>query len=440
VTRRIRRFSLLIGVIGVLLTLFAYIGTTVPVLRKYAESNRRALSEITCANAACDASKFLTDWSSEGTDYLIDTQTRFLIAGPTPTAENPGRFTRLDYSDTDFIVRFRQPGSYETPNREVWRLYSRPVEVDGKKMELIIGYAQRTPLKMIDTPSSQLGTVDQKLNEEADKITDSFKSHQSPAFRVRTFLAADGFQIVDANSQQVILWGPWVPTFLGRNAQVPAEGRQLFVYDGDLYVLQTEVDGRLVASSLVWVGSLWFVVGYCVFAFLTAGLIANFVSHRFLRRYFALIGMQIPSVEQALKNGEGQSIEFKRGLSEDEARSGKAEDELLKSMAAFANTNDGAIFIGIDDIGQVKGLGLDFKQKDRLEQKIRQLVRSRIKPTPIFDVTFEDVQGLAITKISVPRGEAPAYLLGGVIYIRYGSSDVQAQPEDLNRLITEYAH
>jgi hypothetical protein len=40
----------------------------------------------------------------------------------------------------------------------------------------------------------------------------------------------------------------------------------------------------------------------------------------------------------------------------------------------------------------------------------------------------------------VAQGEAPAYLMGGVIYIRCGSSDVQAQPEDLNTLITEYAH
>jgi ATP-dependent DNA helicase RecG len=133
-------------------------------------------------------------------------------------------------------------------------------------------------------------------------------------------------------------------------------------------------------------------------------------------------------------------VEFKRGLSHDDTKTGNIEDELLKSIAAFANTNDGTIFIGIDDAGSVRGLELDFKQKDRLEQKIRELVRNRIKPTPAFEVTFEDVRGFAIAKIAVARGEAPAYMMGGVIYIRYGSSDVQAQPEDLSRLITEYAH
>ena len=97
------------------------------------------------------------------------------------------------------------------------------------------------------------------------------------------------------------------------------------------------------------------------------------------------------------------------------------------------------IFIGIDDAGHVIGLGLDLTQRDRLERKIRQLVRNRIRPTPPFGVSFEDVRGLLVTKITVARGEVPAYMMGGVIYVRYGSADVQAQPEDLRRLITEYA-
>jgi predicted HTH transcriptional regulator len=80
---------------------------------------------------------------------------------------------------------------------------------------------------------------------------------------------------------------------------------------------------------------------------------------------------------------------------------------LLKFIAALANSNDGAIFIGIDDAGRVRGRTLDFTQKDRFERKIRQLVRNRIKPTPLFEVTFEDVRGFAIAKIAVARGEAP---------------------------------
>jgi len=83
-------------------------------------------------------------------------------------------------------------------------------------------------------------------------------------------------------------------------------------------------------------------------------------------------------------SGEGQNVEFKRGISDDANRTGPVEDELLKSVAAFANTNDGVILIGIDDAGHVKGLALDFKQRDKLEQKIHQLIRPAIDQLLLF--------------------------------------------------------
>ena len=134
-----------------------------------------------------------------------------------------------------------------------------------------------------------------------------------------------------------------------------------------------------------------------------------------------------------------QSVEFKRRLSDDPSRTRIAEEELLKSIAAFANTNDGVIVIGVDDSGRVVGLQFDFKQRDRFEQKVRQLARSHIRPIPAVQVGFENAQGLEVARVTVPRGEEPAYLIGGVIYVRNGSSDVQAQPEGLKRLITEHA-
>ncbi len=147
----------------------------------------------------------------------------------------------------------------------------------------------------------------------------------------------------------------------------------------------------------------------------------------------------MPTVEEALRTGEGQRVEFKRGLSDVETKTGSVKTELLKSIAAFVNTNDGVILIGVDDAGHVKGLDLEFKQKDRLERKIHQLARTRIKPTPPVQVVFEEIRGMIIAKISVARGEAALYMTDGVVYLRQGSADVQAQPDDLTRLVTEFA-
>lgn len=46
---------------------------------------------------------------------------------------------------------------------------------------------------------------------------------------------------------------------------------------------------------------------------------------------------------------------------------------------------------------------------------------------------------LEVACVTVARWEALAYLLGGVIYRRSGSSDIQAQPEDLEDLVAQYA-
>ena len=132
-----------------------------------------------------------------------------------------------------------------------------------------------------------------------------------------------------------------------------------------------------MATSFVQIGNLWWIACWCAAGFVCTSAITNFLSKRFLRNYFALTGVRVPSVEESLRSGEGQNVEFKRGLSDNESRSGGVEEELLKSITAFANTTDGVIFIGVDDAGHVKGLGLDFKQKDRLERKVRQLIRTR---------------------------------------------------------------
>ena len=36
-------------------------------------------------------------------------------------------------------------------------------------------------------------------------------------------------------------------------------------------------------------------------------------------------------------------------------------------------------------------------------------------------------------------GEAPPYMIGGTICVRDGSSDLQAQPEDVVRLVSQQA-
>ncbi len=421
---------------------FLSIASVYPSLRHWQEVNRYTLAVIKCADTTCDTSKFTTDWQVGQSDYVVDTRTGYLLNVPEPSTSGiPEHFEPLDYSDISFIAKFREPSTYDAPDGEVWRLYSQQVSVDGRKFEIIVGYAEKAPWKMVDLPHSVIPTVDATLKREAGKIATALAGSKS-GFQGRRKVPsanADGFEVVDAGTQQVLSWGPWLPIFLPKRISLPTSGHQFYVEEDELYVAQTDTDGRLLALSLVPVANLRWLGAIVAFAFLSTSLISAALSLRFLRTYFALMGVRVPRLEEALRSGEGQSIEFKRGLSRDEQKTGGVEEELLKSVAAFANTNDGVIFIGVDDSGHVKGLKLDYMQRDRLEQKIRQLVRNRIRPAPAIQVGFEDLRGLIVVGVTVPRGEAPAHMMGGVVYVRDGSSDIQAQPEDLLRLFTEYA-
>jgi hypothetical protein len=261
----------------------------------------------------------------------------------------------------------------------------------------------------------------------------------TPGARNNPSANTDGFEIVDARTQRVLNWGPWLPVFLPKGIALPRPGRQFYTEHSDLYVVETDTDGRLLATSIVHIGHLWWLSLGVVIAFAGTSLAARALSRRFLRSYFAMMGLEVPTLTDALKCGEGQAVEFKRGFAVDEARDSNHTNQVLRSIAAFANTNNGVIFIGVDDGGRVTGLDLSPKERDRLEQKIRQLVRGHIKPAPPIQVIFEDLRGTSVAKIVVSREEATAYLLGGVIYVRDGSTDVQAQPEDLKRLIREYS-
>lgn len=430
-------FSLVMGFAAGVLTLTVYIALASRSIGRWKETNLRTLEEVNCEGATCDTKKFIADVESDGANYVLDMQTRYFIAFPSPTTEEPGRFPPLDHFKTSFIVRFRQPMSYKTPDGEVWRLYSQQASVDNETVEIIVGSRLKGP-SVIETPNSQIAIVDASLRRDIGQIASSLRG-QKTSKAGRSVLTSDGFAVVEANSGRVERRDAWLPEFLPETTEIPAPGWKPFAYDGDLYVLQTNVKGNVLAASVIQIGGLWWIGGSFVIAFLLAVVGTHMLGRTFLRMYFATSTMRVPTLDEALRTGEGQSIEFKRGLSEAETRSGNAEQEILKSIAAFANSNDGVIFVGVDDAGHVKGLGLDYSAKDRMERKIRQLVRSTIRPTPPLQLTFEDHRGLVILRIVVARGEEPVYLLNGAIYVRYGSSDVQAQPEDLRRLVSEYA-
>src|SRR5207302_77422 len=112
------------------------------------------------------------------------------------------------------------------------------------------------------------------------------------------------------------------------------------------------------------------------------------------------------SVDEALRTGESQTVEFKEGI--DAPHKSR---EIARVMAAFANTNSGNIFIGIKD-NPVEVVGVQLatpKDLDELQKRIREIAVQMVRPPIRVRVDCFDHQGKKVVRVFVPRGTAPVY-------------------------------
>ncbi|MZQ99017.1 MAG: AAA family ATPase [Acidaminobacter sp.] len=128
---------------------------------------------------------------------------------------------------------------------------------------------------------------------------------------------------------------------------------------------------------------------------------------------------------------ESKTIELKREYTED----------IRKSVTAFANTDGGKIYIGIQDNGSVVGI----TQKDDLMTRVSNMIRDSIRPdvTLFTDISIEQFDRKNVLVIHVQRGTARPYYLHGKgirpegVYIRQGASSVPATEAAILNMIKE---
>jgi hypothetical protein len=343
----------------------------------------------------------------------------------------------LQRSDPAFINRFLMPASVSTPGGESWRLSSAMKQVGKRRVVVMVGYAEKASWKMDVPASSRL--IDANLREQLAKIQDSLREEggkvELPSSAQRK--VTDGYEVVDLGTDKILSGGYWLPVYLPPHNPVPREGPSFYRDRMNLYVVRTDSNERLLAVATQSIGDVPSITALFGLLFAFTGAVAYIAARTFLRKYFLFSQARSHTVQEALRLGEGESIEFKRSISFDSAGS---VGQILQTVAAFANSGDGTIFIGIEDEGQIKGISAASpKERDQLSQRIYQLVRQRIKPTPSIRVDFADVRGYTVCTLFVPLGEEPLHFLDGVIYLRYGSADIKAQPEMVKRLLAAHA-
>ncbi len=125
---------------------------------------------------------------------------------------------------------------------------------------------------------------------------------------------------------------------------------------------------------------------------------------------------------------ESERIEYKSQMIED----------LYREVIAFANSNGGVIYIGIDDHGNLTGID----NVDETYTRITNGIRDAIAPDVTMFVRYI-LQDNKVIQIEVGEGSYKPYYLKSKgmkpngVYVRHGASSVQASPDQIRKMIKE---
>jgi len=135
--------------------------------------------------------------------------------------------------------------------------------------------------------------------------------------------------------------------------------------------------------------------------------------------------MTTDEILELIKNGENQKVEFKE--------EGIKSNKLAKEIVAFANTNDGIILAGVDDVGDIKGL----TSTKKFEERIRNIAANNCNPSIHFKSEEYTINGKKILAIFVPRGWHKRYQCNdGKFFVRRGSTSRPGDPTEVDEIKT----
>jgi ATP-dependent DNA helicase RecG len=126
-------------------------------------------------------------------------------------------------------------------------------------------------------------------------------------------------------------------------------------------------------------------------------------------------------LEIQIPKAESQYIEFKT--------EGVQAADLVEEIVAFANSEGGEIWLGMDDEGNIAGLSRSY------EEDMMNLCRTACIPPLQPGYEEFEIDGRRVAKITIPRGrDKPYYTSRNRYYIRVGTTKRIASREELLRL------
>ncbi|MEA3327486.1 MAG: DUF262 domain-containing protein [Chloroflexota bacterium] len=149
------------------------------------------------------------------------------------------------------------------------------------------------------------------------------------------------------------------------------------------------------------------------------------------------------SIEEIITLGESISLEFKSSLQWDVRENQinkKLRHSVLKTIAAFLNSEGGTLVIGVEDNGNVFGLEGDYKTTNNSKDKYLNLINTLIGDyigldiSPYINMRIENIQGNDVCVVKVDKSHKPVFMKTEgqqkQLFIRRGTTTHALDPEE----------
>ncbi len=125
-------------------------------------------------------------------------------------------------------------------------------------------------------------------------------------------------------------------------------------------------------------------------------------------------------IEELISKGESETLEFKE----------RFDNETIETVSAFANTNGGAILIGVSDRGEIKGVKLGRESLRSWINKISQLT----EPTIIPGIESYSLNDKTVVAINVKESPLKPVACKGICFLRVKNSNKKLTPKEISEL------
>lgn len=154
-------------------------------------------------------------------------------------------------------------------------------------------------------------------------------------------------------------------------------------------------------------------------------------------------------VRELINKGEGKNIEFKKSMRWDYHQNKLNKDlehEVIKTIAAFANTNSGHLLIGVSDNRDIVGLKKDYsilgkkQNADGFKLQLGNILNNYLGKDihSIIDAEILEIDGLEICFVKVGRSSKPVYVNDDQFFIRGVASTEQLRSKNMIEYIKDH--